>query len=212
MVGLKPFETLLHVHPSAAVQGLGLAHSYQLAQDCSLPEQAPEEIRELWARAQHLLAYSSLEYSFVVVADTVGAAVVEAALRKECAPRIEAEKAAGFKEGKKPRDVKFAEVLKMFREKLSDALGQEELDFFFDRLEAFRKVRNSFTHPERVSLYPPTRALMIRTSEWLGAYYKGELKQMVRAWMEYSDKENRRIKAVFEEIRRQEQDSKTGVE
>lgn len=49
---------------------------------------------------------------------------------------------------------------------------------------------------------------MIRTSEWLGAYYRDELKRFVGTWMEYSDAENRRLEAVRVEIRLLEQASK----
>lgn len=126
---MKPFDTLLQTHPSAAVQGLSLASCYRLAQDCSLPEQAPEEIRELWAQAQHLLAYSGIEYPFVVVADFLCAAVVEAALRKECEKEIEETKAARLKQGKKAGDLRFVEVLKLFKEKLNGVLNEQELTF-----------------------------------------------------------------------------------
>jgi hypothetical protein len=174
---MKPFDTLLMVHPSAAIQRIGLEQTYHLAQSCSLPEQAPEEIRELWTQAQHLLAYSGLEYPFVVVADLLCGAVVEAALRKECEAEIEAVKAARLQQGKAAGDVKFSEVLKMFKGKLADSLSEQE---------------------------PPTQSLMMRTSEWLGAYYEGTLKEYVGAWIEYSDAENGRIKVMFEEIRQLE--------
>jgi len=215
---VKSFESLLNAHPSSTIlsyskrnpdgsQGpwrpLDLEFYYSNAKGCSLPEEAPEDIRQMWETAQHLLVYSYFEYSFVSAAELHCAVVVEAVLRNECADQIVEYSRKRIEKGKSERDPGFSELLGFFKKKTREVLTNQEAQFLYERLDALRELRNSFAHAERRTLYPPGQSLMIRTSEWLGAYYRKELKSFVQKWMKYSDERNRELREVVERARRE---------
>jgi hypothetical protein len=185
---------------------LDLEYYYANAKSCSLPEEAPEEIRQLWETAQHLMVYAYFDYPFVVVADLHCATVVEAALRRECEAQIREYNLFRAEKGQKPKDPNFFGVLEFFKQKTLEVLTPEEAQFLYERLDALRELRNSFAHPETRTLYLPGQSLMIRTSEWLSAYYRGELKQFVQKWMKYSEDRN---KETLELLERAKRESKT---
>jgi hypothetical protein len=216
---MKSFEDLLKSHPASTLMSyrkcnpdgtwgpsrfLDLEFYYANAKDCSLPEEAPEEIRELWRTAQHLLVYAYFEYPFVIAADLYCTMVVEAALKRECAKQIEEYNRPRIEKGKKWRDPSFSEILDFFKEKTLEILTPEEAQFLYERLDGLRELRNSYAHPRSQTLYSPGQSLMIRTSEWLSAYYRGELKQFVRRWIEYSEEENKRMRELVERAKREQ--------
>src|ERR1700722_15709285 len=181
---MKPFKNLLNPHPASTVMSyqrpkadgtyeeprrLDLEFYYANALGCSLPPEAPEEIRQLWDTAQHLLAYSYFEYPFVVAADLHCALVVEAVFKRECEEQIRQYNRKRVENGKTEREPGFSDLLVFFKKKTREVLRAEEWKFFFERLEAFRKLRNSMAHPKGVTLYPPGNSLLIMTSQWLAA-------------------------------------------
>ncbi len=198
---MKPLDAMLQPHPTSTrlsysrpnaddSQGewkrLDLDYYYSTARDCALPQEAPKDIRLLWETAQHLLAYAYFEYSFVITADYLSTQVVEIALRKECAAQIAEFNRQRAEQGKKTREPNFPEVLGLFKEKTLTILAPEEAQFLLDRLGALAAIRNQMGRPQFMPLYLPNQSVMTRTSEWLGAYYQGRLKQFVQAWMKWS--------------------------
>lgn len=210
---MKPFENFLQPHPASTVMSyrrpkadgnygeyrrLDLEFYYANALACSLPLEAPEDIRKMWEVAQHLLAYAYFEYPFVVAADLHGVLVVEAVFKMECKEQIEEYNRIRVEEGKREREPGFSELLGFFKKKTRQVLSAEEAQFLHERLNALRKLRNSMAHPKGLTLYPPGNSLMIMTSQWLGAYYKGQLKEFVQGWMKWSKEEHRKMQERLE--------------
>jgi len=212
---MKPIEDLCKPHPASGGmfyfksnpdgsvgegKNFDLEYYYSLAKGASLPESAPENIKELWETAQHLMVYSFYEYTFVVVADLYCAMVVETALKQICKDQIDEYNQARALKNQKSRDPRFEEVLDFFKVKTLEVLTPDEATFLHERLTAMKNLRNSFAHPTIQTLMPVNLCLLVITSEWLGAYYRGQLKELVVDWMENSKDENMRIKKLMESV------------
>jgi hypothetical protein len=179
-------------------QNLDLEYYHKFTSRCALPDEAPEDVRKLWDVARNLLLYAYFEQTFFVASDLYCAMVVELTMRNACPDEIAEEKLKREKRGYVDWEPGFGWLLPKFKERLKKQLNDEELEFLFSSLEATNWLRNDFAHPKDVPLLGVNTSMLNLTSHWLGAYYKGNLKQAILEWMESAKKFNDMIKNVRE--------------
>jgi len=177
---------------------LDLEFYYNQANDNSLPDEAPTDVKELWEVSQHLYVYALYEKRFLVASDLYCAMAVELALREICEKDIIEFNRKREAEGLKPYTPGFRWVLKKFKVKVRELLNEDEAEFLFGSLDALVNLRNDFAHPKRNPLYGANMSFLNVASHWLGAYYRGKLKQAVGEWMEVRKKEAERLRELSE--------------
>lgn len=180
---------------------LDLEYYYNLAADCSLPETVPENIREIWEVAQHLLVYTLYDHSFLEASNLYCSLAVEAALKVFCKEEIESLRQEKLNAGKKIKENGFYDILQIFEKKVSSELTNEEMKFMHDWLEAVRTIRNQMAHLNKHQPLWVSYSHLPNTSEFLKNVFENKLKPFFNAWMKHSAEENERTKKMIEEAK-----------
>lgn len=177
---------------------LDLEYYYQLAADCELTPSVPENVREIWEVAQHLLVYTLYEGSFLEASDLYCSLAVEAALKEYCKAELEALGQAKLKAGKKFYEPSFRGVCRIFEKKMEPQLTAEELKFLMNWLRAFGIFRNRKVHMKKHQPLWVSYSKLPRVSEFLKNLFGNTLKQYLESWMKWSAKESARMKEMIE--------------
>jgi hypothetical protein len=169
---------------------LDLEYYYQLAADCELPKSIPENVREIWEVAQHLLIYALFEVSFLEASDLYCSLAVEAALKDYCKEEIQVLRQEKLKTGKKFKEPAFFDVCRIFETKVKTDLTHEELKFLHDWLEVFRTLRNKMAHMKKHAPLWVSYSMLPRSSEFLKYLFDKKLKEYLKFCMKRSEEVN----------------------
>lgn len=184
-------------------QRLDLEYYYDLAASCALPETLPENVREIWKVAQHLLVYTIYDHSFLEASNLYCSLAVEAALTDFCKEEIESFRQERSKNGKKFRDLGFYDVCQFFEKKVSSQLSEEEMKFMHNWLEVVRTIRNKMAHLKKHQPLWVSYSHLPISAEFLKNVFEEKLKPFFAAWMKHSAEENERMMKMIEEAKRQ---------